>query len=616
MPGRTREWGNLSRGPSLGAEANPPGAGRRALPLAPGGTKHAERLFELSVAGSVAGVDSMHLRPLAVVLALSLGTAFVSGTGAKAAPPASQASENPLAPPDTSSPRATLQTFVEQGRAGWRIFLREGLSPRRRAQAVRAIGCLDLSEVPVSQRDAVGLETAIMLLDVFNRIPLPRLRTVPDADDVKREELTRWVLPGTPIAIARVAEGPREGEWLFTPEVVQRTREFYRLTRSLPLKQGAVVADGYRIYSVIVGWMIPEDWVSALPAWATRIYFEQTVFQWILLALLLVAAGLLAWLGVGWSRRAAPGETPSTGRKLLGPGTLMVISAAALYLISDQVHITGTMLSILWPLVTSIFFLSATWGVVLAGQLVTEALAESPRFRSDPLNAQLARFGMRLASIAIAFGLLAAWALALGIPVVGVITGLGVGGIAVALAAQRTVENFIGSLTLFVDHPVRVGDFCRFGDKMGIVERIGLQSTQIRTLERSVLSIPNAEFSRLPLDNLTFRDRMLFKATLNLRLESTTEQIQRVLSGVRDILLRDGRVDPDPARIELVAVGPCSLDLEIFAYVKTNDWGEFLAIRKELLLRILGVVEEAGTALAPPAQTTYLRPAEATAEPV
>jgi MscS family membrane protein len=217
---------------------------------------------------------------------------------------------------------------------------------------------------------------------------------------------------------------------------------------------------------------------------------------------------------------------------------------------------------------------------------------------------------LRIVSCTAALLILGIWLASLGIPVLTILAGFGIGGIAVALAAQRTIENFFGAFMLFADHPVGVGDFCIFGENRGTVESIGLRSTRIRTLERTLITVPNAEFSRLQLENLAFRDRILFNATLNLLLGTTNEQLQRVLSSIRDLLRSHNAVHEDDARVRLVALGPLSLDLEIFAYIKTNDGNDFLVAREELFLHIMRVVEEAGTALAPPAQMTYVRTAE------
>jgi MscS family membrane protein len=250
--------------------------------------------------------------------------------------------------------------------------------------------------------------------------------------------------------------------------------------------------------------------------------------------------------------------------------------------------------------------LAAAWLTMLVGGAVAQMIVSSPRIHPQSVDASLVRIAARLVSLAVAVLIVVEGARTLGLPVMGLIAGLGVGGLAVALAAQSTIENFIGSITVYADRPVRVGDFCRFGDEVGTVEQIGLRSTRIRTLGRSVMTIPNAEFSRLKLDNFSLRDNNLFRTTVSLRYETTPQQLRDVLAGVRKLLLDHPRVLEDPARVRLVEFGPHSFQLEIFAYVDSSDWNEFLGIREELFLQIADAVEAAGTRLAVPARTAYL----------
>jgi MscS family membrane protein len=193
-----------------------------------------------------------------------------------------------------------------------------------------------------------------------------------------------------------------------------------------------------------------------------------------------------------------------------------------------------------------------------------------------------------------------------GVNVTGLLAGLGIGGLALALAAQKTVENLFGGVSVILDQPVRVGDFCRFGDRLGTVEEVGLRSTRVRTLDRTVVSIPNAEFSALQLENFSRRDRIWLHATLGLRYETTADQLRHVLAEVHRLLREDPRVDPEPARIRFVGFGAYSLDCEVFAYIRTADYGEFLAIREDLLLRIMDIVAASGTSFAFPSQTLYV----------
>jgi MscS family membrane protein len=208
-------------------------------------------------------------------------------------------------------------------------------------------------------------------------------------------------------------------------------------------------------------------------------------------------------------------------------------------------------------------------------------------------------------AIVFAFGALAVLA-NVGVNVTAALAGLGVGGIAIALAAQKTIENLFGGATLFADRPVRVGDFFRFGNQVGTVEEIGLRSTRVRTLDRTVLTVPNAEFSNLHLENFATRDRMRLHTILGVRYETSSEQLRYLLARLRELLLEHPRVTEDPARVRFVGFGAYSLDLEIFAYVDTSDWNEFLQVREDLFLQIIDIVRESGSGFAFPSQTMYV----------
>jgi MscS family membrane protein len=197
---------------------------------------------------------------------------------------------------------------------------------------------------------------------------------------------------------------------------------------------------------------------------------------------------------------------------------------------------------------------------------------------------------------------------AVGVPVTTLLAAVGVGGIGIALAAQRTVENLFGGLVVIGDQPIRVGDFCRIGDRQGTVERVGLWSTRIRTLERSVISVPNAQFFTLHVDNMQRRDRLLYNPTLRLRYETTPEQLRRVLSGIRDTIRAHPKIDPNPQRVRFAGFGRDGLEVEIFVYFRSTDYEEFVAFREDLSLAIMDLVAAAGTAFASMQQTVLLSP--------
>jgi MscS family membrane protein len=186
-----------------------------------------------------------------------------------------------------------------------------------------------------------------------------------------------------------------------------------------------------------------------------------------------------------------------------------------------------------------------------------------------------------------------------------VLAGLGIGGIAIAFAAQKTLENLFGGVSVLADEVIRVGDTCRFSDRVGTVEDISLRSTRIRTPERSELSIPNGALATMNIDNLTRRDKMLFNPSITLRFETSVEQLQYVLASLRRMFYEHPRVENESARVRLTSLDPTGITVELMAYVITRDWGEFTAIREDLLFRVMTIVRGAGTNLALPSQTSY-----------
>jgi MscS family membrane protein len=194
----------------------------------------------------------------------------------------------------------------------------------------------------------------------------------------------------------------------------------------------------------------------------------------------------------------------------------------------------------------------------------------------------------------------------LGYPVAGLLAGLGLGGLAFALAAQKTVENLFGSLSLAVDAPFRVGDFVKVEDFVGTVEAIGLRSTRIRTLDRTVVAIPNGRLADMRLESFSARDRMRLACTVGLVYETSAAQMRQVLEGLEDALRRHPLIWPEAMVVRFKEFGASSLDIEVMAWFQTSSWPEFQLIRQEVLLQFMEVVEGAGTSFAFPTRTVHV----------
>ncbi|MEO8248414.1 MAG: mechanosensitive ion channel family protein [Burkholderiales bacterium] len=232
-------------------------------------------------------------------------------------------------------------------------------------------------------------------------------------------------------------------------------------------------------------------------------------------------------------------------------------------------------------------------------------------------SARMARNDRRRAMSALVFArrtgktLLVVFALVAVLDTVGVnvttgIAALGIGGLALALGAQKTIENLVGSVTVIADEPVRVGDFCKVGEVLGTVEDIGMRSTRIRTNERTVVTIPNGAFSSQQIENYSRRDRFLLNPTIRLAHDTSAARMRSVLSAIRTALDDDEHVT-DGARVRFVDVSAYSLDIEIFAYIQTFDYTLSLEMREQVLLKIMDAIAAEGASIALPTQTVVMK---------
>lgn len=185
------------------------------------------------------------------------------------------------------------------------------------------------------------------------------------------------------------------------------------------------------------------------------------------------------------------------------------------------------------------------------------------------------------------------------------LAALGIGGLAVALGAQKTIENLVGSLTLIFDQPIRVGDYCSVGETSGVVEQIGMRSSRLRTVDRTLVVIPNSEFASHRIENFALRDQFRFSPTLSLRADTTPNQVRWILVKLRELLYAHPKVDPDPARVRFVGLADGALQLEVFAYIRGKSFDDFLEVQEDLYLRIMDVIANSGSGLAFQSHTLY-----------
>jgi MscS family membrane protein len=451
----------------------------------------------------------------------------------------------------------------------------------------KAAHYLDLRQLPKADRDKGGPDLARQLEDLLDDTPfdIATLSRSPEGD-------TEDGLPAT-------------REHLLTLEVGGQALQLHleRVEVSRGLTVWLVSADSVALIPKAHQILKETSFEKKLPQMlVTHEVLDTPLWKWIVL----LGSGLLIWLA---SRFVAQALATLIGRiailktvhaeALLGPLRLALITSVFRIVLAMAPPSAIARLYVERAVELG-FFLAVAW----AGAVATDIVAERWRNRLDPrmramtysvlpLGRQI--FKMFLYLIAL-LALLSVW----GYNTTTLLAGLGVGGLAVALAAQKTIENLFGGISVIGDRPVLVGDFCRFGNHVGTVTHIGLRSTRIRTLDRTIISVPNGQFSSMELENFSARDKIWFHQTLRLRRDTTSDQLRQVLSEVLDILQHHPKVEVGSIPVRFTGIGEYSLDIEVFAYVLTPDFDEFLGIQQELLLDIMRAVEDAGTRLAVP----------------
>ncbi|HUQ83844.1 MAG TPA: mechanosensitive ion channel family protein [Gemmatimonadaceae bacterium] len=476
-----------------------------------------------------------------------------------------------------NSPRAALRRFLELADGGDFVGAARALMPDvsdtvRAAEATRRV-------YEVIRRRVV--------IDFDSVSPLPD-GNVNDAEPPLQDRVGvmygRGGVQSRPLVLHRVTQAAAE-RWVLAPESVAALETAYavlprswvegRLPRPL-LGAGPLGIPRWKwIWAVVA---IPVVWLLTL----------------VLALVLRRTAGAVA-------RRTTTTWDDEIVVRLRAPVRLFLASILALpvvVLLELDANTTATA----WRLLRGLTIVSVFWMLLRMIGVAQVHLARKV-WASDRANAQTIvpligrtlRVGLGIVALLVAFS-------QFGYPVGTLLAGLGLGGIVVALAAQKTVENLFGSVTLAADRVFRVGDWVKFEGAEGAVERIGLRSTHVRTLDRTMVKVPNGRLADLRIESFGERDRIRFFTTLRLVYGTTAAQLRAIIRDTEALLTSHARVWPEGIAVRLVGLGEYSLDVTVNAWFATTDWAEFEVIRQNMLLAIMEVVERANTRLAMPMQ--------------
>lgn len=554
---------------------------------------------------------------LLVVAALAVGPALAQQPAPEpVAEPATAVPApfvSPLEPLDTSSPRATYQSVRQLGADLDAAFVayndRPSFAGQERLRAVldRAERLFNLSETPIALRSETGRAAFGSLKDVLMRLPPIDPATLPGAGSTGQDRVR---LPHTEIEIARVAEGPDRGAFLFTPDTVERLPDFRARVLDLPVLNPTPY-ESWRDEQVrFTGPLVPSLLTRAIP---TRL--EVLVLgtpAWKIVATVL-SFGLAVWVAAQWAGlalRQARLSHPvaAQGWRLTIPIVACTLVAMTRGFVLGQVNLSGLAFSVTQAVSLAVLVMAAAWIVRTLTVLIGEAIIAVPAFAQNAYDSHLVRLVARVAGLAAAAAVVIWGANLLGVPLLGLVAGVGVGGFALALAAQSTVENLFGGVSIFADRPFRVGDFIIYQGGEGYVESIGPRSTRIRALDGMQITVPNADLAKMQVTNKTCRDSTLFRHVVSFTYDTPratlAEFSQRMLDEIGQCPL-DSAAELPP-RVRVVALGPSSIDVEMRVDLVARDEDDFSRQQEALLLAAMRHAEALQLAFAFPTQTVHL----------
>jgi len=518
---------------------------------------------------------------LALILTVCLPLSAQGALGAllQSPAPASASTKATADPLGRDTPYGTVFGFMQQAEKGNYSVAAQYLqmSPSRR-QAEGATAAEDLKEVmDRAYSGTLGSKQPDGEPQESEGIPAGRQRlgTISAGDAEANLELVR------------VSDSSGAKIWLISPDTLAKLPELYDQVNAR------------RVETRLPQWMVKYQ-AAGMPLW-----------QWLALVLLIPVAAGTGWLVLvvlqipvrWWAQRHGHAELTSHS-----------VSAPAWLLAGTIIHrMLARYLGM--PLLQRHYYFQVVEVAVIIGfnwilwRVVRWSLQ---RVRNQALarghggTGSLMLLGERLVK-AFIFVMAIFFILGvLGFNLTTALAGVGIGTLAIGFGAQQTIANLFGGVSVLGDEVIRVGDVCKFGDRTGTVEDIGLRSTRVRTEERTLLAIPNGTVATINVENLSRRDKMLFKTVLGLHLDTSQEQLRLVLSEIRGVLGSNPKVERSSLRVRLIELASASINVELVCYVMTMDFDEFATVREELLLKIMDFVENSGTKLVRPSQTLIL----------
>ena len=493
--------------------------------------------------------------------------------------PASNSSKTPADPLGRDTPYGTVFGFLQAAQAGNYSIAAQYL------------------QMSSSRRQTEGETVAQDLKEVMDRAysgSLKNLSTQPEGT------LQEGVPPGrqkygtissgdveTDLELVRVTDPSAGKIWLISSDTLAKVPELYDQVQAR------------QVETRLPQWLVKHD-LAGMPVW-----------QWLALLLMIPVAAGAGWLLLvvlqipvrWWARRH--GHTELESRSVSGPAWLLV--GTAIHRILER-YLGMPLLQrhYYYQFIEVASIIGANWILWRVIRWFLQRVRNRALARGHSGTGSLMLLGERIIKAVVVVMAIFFVLGVLGFNLSTALAGVGIGTLAVGFGAQQTIANLFGGVSVLGDEVIRVGDVCKFGDRTGTVEDIGLRSTRVRTEERTLLAIPNGTVATINVENLSRRDKMLFKAVLGLHLDTSADRLRSVIAEIRRVLSSNAKIEKNTVRVRLIELGATALNVELVCYILTRDFDEFAGVREDVLLHIMNLVEDSGASLASPSQTLYL----------
>ncbi len=528
--------------------------------------------------------------------------------------------QQPAQSTDTSSPRGTLTLFLDSCNELHELIQQEQYvnrdDPKFQLLGQRIISCLDSSELPDYSREYFDAEAAVCLKEVLDRVPLPPAEQIPGIESVESadgaETLARWQVPRTQIAITKMEDGPRRGEFLFSAGTVARAPDLYDKVRTEDYRAGepAVSKGFYEWWLSSPGNPTVAALVDWLPDSFQQREFGLAIWQWIGLLVATPISLTLLFLLFRWGRRR--GER-MRGRNLLQYWLSFGFFVAAVlipigfkYFTWEYLTVRGSAIYVVNFCADLVFLFGILGLVVGVSSRTAESIVALPQVAPGSLDANLIRIICRVLGIVAAVIVFLEGGRYLGFPITTLIASAGIGGLAVALSAQGLMKGLFGTVTVLLDKPYGVGDRILVKGHDGFVEEIGLRSTKMRMLSGHLVSIPNDQMSDAEIENIAKRKHIRRSTDLHIPLDTPREKVEAAVQCIRDVLKDHEGLDPKhPPRVYFADFAPAAFTIRLIYWYSSPDLWSYMAFNEKINLAIFEAFEQHGIQFSLPFRHTY-----------